>query len=207
MARKGDERLLSTLQTSTFRRCFTRMSKSVQSKQSRMQISLQSRKSETRKLGFLLLRIDIPGVLVQRFLQRSKPLQVSRSATASLSPTHHSIRERSLCGHLQPLSTARTSPTPDAYIASRGSSWSTMSNAQFGPPTRLFGENEGFECQLWVEIDARELQVYKQNMAVDGVLEAWIPSEEGRVGFRVLQVAEMRCSFMRLDSSTKYTST
>jgi hypothetical protein len=67
-----------------------------------------------------------------------------------------------------------------------------MSDAEVGPPTRLFGEKEGFECELWVEIEARELQVYKPTVAIDGVLEGWIPSEEGRVGLRVVQVAEKR---------------
>lgn len=52
-------------------------------------------------------------------------------------------------------------------------------------PTPLTGTKRNFTFEIWVEIEGRPLEIYGETRGEDGVLEAWIPSEEGKVGVSV----------------------
>jgi hypothetical protein len=50
-------------------------------------------------------------------------------------------------------------------------------------PTRLTCKTDDYEFEMWVEIEGRPLDVYGVSEGQDGVLEAWVVSEIGKVSF------------------------
>jgi hypothetical protein len=48
-------------------------------------------------------------------------------------------------------------------------------------PTRLTGKKGDYTFEMWVEIEGRPLEIYGLTTGDDGVLEAWIASEIGKV--------------------------
>jgi hypothetical protein len=48
-------------------------------------------------------------------------------------------------------------------------------------PLRLTGKKGDYTFEMWVEIESRPLEVYGVSEGEDGILEAWIVSEIGKV--------------------------
>jgi hypothetical protein len=48
-------------------------------------------------------------------------------------------------------------------------------------PLRLTGKKGNYTFEMWVEIEGRPLEVYGVSEGEDGILEAWIVSEIGKV--------------------------
>jgi hypothetical protein len=63
-------------------------------------------------------------------------------------------------------------------------------------PTSLKGKKDSFEFEIWVEIDGKPLEAYGVTEGEDGVPEAWIASEAGKVSICVSitgwQIADFR---------------
>jgi hypothetical protein len=58
-----------------------------------------------------------------------------------------------------------------------------MTNPESILSTRVTGKKGDYTFEMWVEIEGRPLDVYGVSEGQDGVLEAWVVSEIGKVSF------------------------